>query len=94
MVPAPLTGPRGDNTNANLDRHLLGLKPTVEPEVTGLGLSQVTKDKIFFPDCKIGTLEELTVVLNFMVYYAKLHFTAFARTGLVHWEFNADTKVQ
>ena len=29
-----------------------------------------------------------------MVYYAKMHFTALARTGLVHWEFNADTKVQ
>ena len=51
---APLTGPRGDNTNANLDPHLLGLEPTVEPEVTGLGSSQVTKDKIFFPNRKMS----------------------------------------
>ena len=91
---APLMGPRRDEANAKLDPRLFGLEPSVEEKVTGSGSSQVTTVNMFFPACKIGTLEELMVVLNFMVYYAKLHFTAFARTGLVHWEFDAGTKVQ
>ena len=70
------------------------LEPTVERKVTGSGSNQVTTDKIFFPDCKIATLEELTNVLNFMLYYAKLKFTTFASTGLGHWQFDAETKVE
>ena len=84
VTPAPLTGPRRDDANANVNPRLLGLEPNVERKVMGSGPTQVTTDKIFLPDCKIGTLEELTTVLNFMVYYAKLKFMTLASTGLVH----------
>ena len=94
VTPVPLTGPEGDAANAKLDPRLLGLGPTVERTLTGSGSNQVTTDKIFFSDCKIGSLEELTIAFNFMLYYAKLKFMTFASTGLVHWEFDANAKVE
>ena len=68
-----------DEANAKLDSRVLGLQPSVKRKVTGSISSQDTTDKVFF---------------FFVVYYAKLHFTTCARTGLVHREIDANTKVQ